>query len=168
VIPPLADARLTITVLERHDVRALPALYRATPGFFAAYGVPLDERLDAAVAAQWQRCHDAMATHQLLALRRADAAALIGVIEVRHASPAAGAVLLWMLITQSQQRRGYGQAALALLETWLIRQAAIDRLCALGGDNPEGHTFLELQGFHRTNDRAPLPVGSGEADIWSW
>ncbi len=168
MIPPLADDRLGLTILERRDVPALAALYRATPGFFAACGVMLDAQFDAAVAAQWQRCHDRAPAHQLLAVRRIDTTPLIGVVELRHGTPSADAVLLWLLIAQAEQRRGHGQAVLALLETWLVRQAAIERLCALGSSNPEGRTFLELQGFHRTNDRAPLPAGVGEADIWSW
>jgi hypothetical protein len=57
---------------------------------------------------------------------------------------------------------------MALLESWLITGEGLETLCAIAAENEEGVSFLELQGFRRTDGPAPSPVGGGRTFWMCW
>ena len=65
-------------------------------------------------------------------------------------------------------RQPESEKCLALLEEWLIPGQGVTTLCAIAASNQEGISFLELQGFQRTGEPAPSPIGSGDAFWMCW
>jgi GNAT superfamily N-acetyltransferase len=160
----LADDRIELRPLPQTDLPELLRIYHATPAFFAAIGGAAERLTLQDVLAQWRAAQ--ASGRALLGVYLSAAGRLIGVADVQVGAPREEAAALWLLIEASAQRRGYGQACMALIEAWLIPDAGVRTLCAAAGSNADGLSFLELQGFQITDEPAPPPVGEGQA-IWA-
>lgn len=158
---------LELRPLPESDLPQLLKVYQGTPLYFDGLGYDVSRLTLGDVRAQWQAAHASPGRH-LFGVYHIVTGLLIGAADVQTGAPRPGAAALWLLIWGGFQRQGYGQECLALLEEWLIPGQGVTTLCAIAASNQEGISFLELQGFQRTDEPAPSPIGSGDAFWMCW
>ncbi|NWG21743.1 MAG: GNAT family N-acetyltransferase [Chloroflexi bacterium] len=164
--PTLTGDYLELRVLPETDLPQLLKVYQGTPLYFDGLGDRADRLTLADVRAQWQAAHDAP-DRVLLGVYHPVTGLLIGAADVQVGIPRPEAATVWLLIWGGFQRQGYGQECMALLESWLI-PGMVTTLCAIATNNDEGISFLELQGFRRTDQPADPPIGRGSAFWMCW
>jgi GNAT superfamily N-acetyltransferase len=82
------------------------------------------------------------------AVRRTDNKTLIGTLEVEVGSEEVPSTLRGLVIAQSERGRGYGRAALELIEGFLVDEHGATALTAeVPGGFDDGERFLEAVGF---------------------
>lgn len=148
---------------------ALQAVYAATPGYWAQYGLP------AAPAGQAQSDLEAGNTtpgrYLLGIVQRVDAAdaaagaELIGVLDFRLHWPAENTAYIGMLmVAEPYQRRGVGSEAWSLLAPWLATNAGISTArTGVEQFNLAALKFWQQVGFRLTGDSDR--VRSGDAFV---
>jgi RimJ/RimL family protein N-acetyltransferase len=149
---------------ELHVV-ALQAVYAATPGYWALYGLP------AAPAGQAER--DLLAgnttpgRYLLGIVQRADeadaaaGAELIGVVDFRLHWPAEGVAYIGMLmVAEPYQRQGVGTQAWSLLAPWLAATAKISTArTGVEQFNVPALKFWQQAGFRLTGESDRMRSG---------
>lgn len=163
----LTGEYLELRPLPEADLPNLLKVYQGTPLYFDALGQSAAALTLVDVRTQWQRAQSTPDRH-LLGVYHIVTGLLIGAIDVWIGHPQPGAAALWLLIWGGFQRQGYGQDCMAMLEGWLIPGEGVETLCAIAAENEEGVSFLELQGFRRTDQPADSPIGQGRAFWMCW
>jgi RimJ/RimL family protein N-acetyltransferase len=89
------------------------------------------------------------------AVRRTDNKTLIGTLEVEVGSEEVPSTLRGLVIAQSERGRGYGRAALELIEGFLVDEHGATALTAeVPGGFDDGERFLEAVGFRERRLRS--------------
>jgi GNAT superfamily N-acetyltransferase len=158
---------LELRPLPENDIPSLLKVYEGTPLYFDALGGGIAALSLADVRAQWQAAQEAPDRH-LLGVYHIVTGLLIGAADVQIGAPQPTSAAVWLLIWGGFQRQGYGQDCMAMLEEWLIGGGHAETLCAIAAENDEGLSFLELQGFQRTDMPAQSPIGRGRAFWMCW
>jgi RimJ/RimL family protein N-acetyltransferase len=84
------------------------------------------------------------------AVRRTDSKALIGTIEVESGNDELPAVLRGLVLAQAERGKGFGRAALELVEKFLMDEFAVTLLTAdVPGGFDDGERFLEAMGYRQ-------------------
>lgn len=159
----LSTEYLELRPLPEADLPKLWKVYQGTPLYFDGLGMHVEQLSLADVRQQWERAQQP--DHTLFGIYHQVTGLLIGAADVQLNLPRQGTGAIWLLIWGGFQRQGYGQECLAALEHWLLTEQAMTTLCAIASANEEGISFLELQGFQRSEEVAPTPVGRG-ASFW--
>jgi RimJ/RimL family protein N-acetyltransferase len=82
------------------------------------------------------------------AVRRTDNKALIGTLEVEVGSEEVPSILRGLVLAQAERGRGYGRAALDLIERFLVDEHGATALTAeVPGGYDDGERFLAAVGF---------------------
>lgn len=164
--PTLRGDYIELRPLPEDDLPRLLKVYQGTPLYFEGLGDRTDRLTLADVRAQWQRAQES-SNRVLFGVYHPVTGLLIGAVDVQIGVPRPESAAVWLLIWGGFQRQGYGQECMALIESWLIPDK-VSTLCAIAANNEEGISFLELQGFRRTNLPAEPPVGRGAAFWMCW
>lgn len=163
----LTGEYLELRPLPEVDIPRLHKVYQGTPLYFDALGVRADRLTEADVRVQWLAAQSDPARH-LFGVYHIVTGLLIGAADIRIGVPRAEAAGVWLLIWGGFQRQGYGQECMALLESWLISGQQVETLCAIAAENEEGLSFLDLQGFRRTDEPVDPPIGAGPSFWMCW
>lgn len=155
---------LELRPLPEADIPRLWKVYQGTPLYFDGLGMHVEQLNLEHVRQQWQTAQQ-QAGRMLFGIYHTVTGLLIGAADVQLDTPRQGTGAIWLLIWGGFQRQGYGQECMAALEHWLLTDQGMTTLCAIASANEEGMSFLELQGFQRSNAPAPTPVGRG-ASFW--
>jgi hypothetical protein len=165
-MPTLQGDYLELRPLPEAHLPALLKVYQGTPLYFDGLGYDVQRLALAHVRAQWQTAQ-ATPGRTLLGVYHIVTDLLIGAADVQAGAPQPGdAAILLLLIWGGFQRQGYGQECMALLEGWLAAEHDAGSLWAIGTNNEEGQSFLQLQGFLSTGEPATPPIGAGSA-FWT-
>ncbi len=164
--PTLTGDYIELRLLPEHDLPRLLKVYQGTPLYFDGLGDRADRLTLDDVRAQWQRAQESP-NRTLFGVYHPVTGLLIGAADVQIGAPRPDSAAVWLLIWGGFQRQGYGQECMALIESWLIPEK-VNTLCAIATHNEEGISFLELQGFRRTDLPAEPPIGRGDAFWMCW
>lgn len=164
--PTLTGEYLELRELPEKHLAQLWKVYQGTPLYFDGLGDRAERLTLDEVRAQWQAAQETP-NRVLFGVYHPVTDLLIGAADVRIGAPNAETASIWLLIWGGFQRQGYGQECMALLEAWLL-PAHATTLCAIATENEEGISFLELQGFRRTDMPADPPIGRGKAFWMCW
>lgn len=162
----LTGEYIELRPLPERDLPNLLKVYQGTPLYFDGLGDRADRLTLADVRDQWTRAQQSP-DRMLFGVYHPVTGLLIGAVDVQIGAPRSDAAAVWILIWGGFQRQGYGQECMALIESWLI-PAKASTLCAIAANNEEGISFLELQGFRRTDLPADPPIGRGMAFWMCW
>ncbi len=166
-MPTLTGKHLQLRPLPESSLPDLLVVYQETPDFFAALGDDVARLTLADIRFQWESAA-AIPERRLLGVYQGVSGPLIGVADIHIGVPREDAASVWLLIQRQNQRQGYGQECMALIETWLIASQGVTTLCAIAAHNQEGFDFLQLQGFHSAGIDAVPPIGTGQAFWMCW
>jgi GNAT superfamily N-acetyltransferase len=148
---------LTLRPLSPVDAPALQAVYQASPDFFLDRGgAPPDPgRAEADLAA-------AAAEEGRFLLGITSHASMIGVIDLRLASPGPYDVSIGqILLAEAQRRQGLGSWALRILEAWLSRDTPTEAvLVAVPAQDHVAQAFFMANGYSFTGQSTRVLVGS--------
>lgn len=164
--PTLTGEYIELRPLAKRDLPHLLKVYQGTPLYFDGLGDRADRLTLDDVRAQWQRAQESP-DRVLFGVYHPVTGLLIGAADIQIGAPRSDTAAVWLLIWGGFQRQGYGQECLALIESWLIPKY-VTTLCAIATHNEEGISFLELQGFRRTDLPAEPPIGRGKAFWMCW
>ncbi|MGQ9829254.1 MAG: GNAT family N-acetyltransferase [Roseiflexus sp.] len=166
LLPVLTGEYIELRPLPERDLPNLLKVYQGTPLYFDGLGDRVDRLMLADVRKQWARAQQSP-DRVLFGVYHPVTDLLIGAVDVQIGAPRSDSAGIWILIWGGFQRQGYGQECMALIESWLIPPRA-STLCAIAAHNEEGISFLELQGFRRTDLPADPPIGCGTAFWMCW
>jgi RimJ/RimL family protein N-acetyltransferase len=158
-VRPLASPAppLTLRPLSPVDAPALETVYQGSADFFIGHGsAPPDpgqaEADLAAAAAEDGRFLLGITLHE----------SMIGVIDLRLASPGPFDVSIGLiLLAEPQRRRGLGTWALRILEAWLNRDTPTEAvIVAVPAQNHAAQAFFKANGYTFTGQSTRVLVGS--------
>jgi GNAT superfamily N-acetyltransferase len=87
-------------------------------------------------------------TRYYFAVRRTDNKALVGTVEVEVGSDEVPSILRGLVISQAERGRGYGRAALEMVEAFLAEEHAAGSITAeVPAGYDDGERFLEAVGY---------------------
>ncbi len=148
---------LTLRPLSPTDAPALQAVYQASADFFASRGGAPPNPIQAAVDLAAARAEEG---RYLLGISLHDA--MIGVIDLRLASPGPYDVQIGLiLLAEARRRQGLGSWALRILEAWLRRDTPTEAvIVAMPAQDHAAQGFFRANGYAFTGQSTRVLVGS--------
>jgi RimJ/RimL family protein N-acetyltransferase len=161
--------QISLVPLSRQfHVAALQQVYRATPGYWQMYELPMspagqaeNDLKEAEQEAGRYMMGIVLPVAQAGDETGVDGAELIGLLDFRLHWPEDGTAFLGMfMVAEPYQRKGYGSRAWSLLEPWLAGTACMSRVCLnVSQFNHKAVRFFSHLGFSMTGEARRMKVG---------